>query len=267
MDDSGLVDVCLVDGEPPVEPGWHPSPTGATYVHVSPGGQAASVSVQVQGRIEVIQPKAADVRVARLLALGPGLAGLLTLRGQPVLHGNTVRVPGGDVVLTGPGGVGKSTLTAALLQRGAGLVADDLAVLDPTDDGACVRPGFGRVKLWDDAVHHLGIDPNVLPRVHPEHDKRGLTVPVVDAAGPLAAIAVLRRGPIGAERLRGNDALHALLVNPRVPELLDGSAQVGWLSALVRIVRVVPVWRVALPGPLDQLPAVAALVERLPSDG
>ena len=55
---------------------------------------------------------------------------LLRHRGLTCLHGSVLGIEGQAIVLLGAKGAGKSTTALGLLQRGAILIADDLAVLD-----------------------------------------------------------------------------------------------------------------------------------------
>lgn len=243
--------------------GWSLLDDGFVYVHTSPSGLRARLEVRGDasgGALTVSGPDELPAEVVRLLALGPGLAAWGVRAGLAVMHGNTVRIAGADVLLTGPGGVGKSTLTAVLLARGAQLVADDIALLEPGEPPS-VRPGFGRLKLWEDALAHVGRDPEGLPRVHPEHTKRGLAVPCVQEARPLRAVLVLGRGELVVRPCTGGEAVRALLPQARVPELLHGPAEVTWLAACGALARSTAVLEVGIPGPLDALESVAATIE------
>lgn len=243
--------------------GWSTTDRASVYVHTSPSGGRARLEVRGDGTggvLEVFGTDALPAEVVRVLALGPGLAAWGVRAGFAVAHGNTVRIAGVDVLLAGPGGVGKSTLTAVLLGRGAQLVADDIAVLDPGEPPS-VRPGFGRLKLWEDAVRHVGRDPDALPRIHPDHTKRGIRVPCVREPRPLGAVVLLERREAGVRAVSGAEAVRALLPHARVPELLRGSAEVTWLGACGALARSVPVWEAGVPGPLDALEGVATAIE------
>jgi hypothetical protein len=69
-------------------------------------------------------------------------------RGLLAVHAAAVARHGRAVVLSGPGGVGKTTLTLALASRGLEILSDELAVLDPAQQlvypyrrNVHVRPG------------------------------------------------------------------------------------------------------------------------------
>lgn len=79
----------------------------------------------------------ADVDQVTGLLLATALPASLWMAGGFVLHASAVRLPGDDraIAIAGPSGAGKSTLAAALVGRGAALVADDtvrIAYVDGT---------------------------------------------------------------------------------------------------------------------------------------
>lgn len=89
---------------------------------------------------------------------------LITRLGQAVsdadiggaVHATTLRVGDGTVLLAGPTGRGKSTLSARLLLDGAALVAEDISVLDPTD--LRVRTYHRPLGLSEASFEVLGIE-------------------------------------------------------------------------------------------------------------
>ena len=60
---------------------------------------------------------------------------LLAADGGLVLHASAVATAEGALAFVGPSGTGKSSLAAALVTRGATLLADDFLLLRETDDG------------------------------------------------------------------------------------------------------------------------------------
>lgn len=226
-------------------------------------GYAGQVELVVDDAIVVRHLADTPVDVLRLLVLGTGMALFLHRRGWPVLHGTTVRWKDHDLMVCGPSGTGKSTFTAALLQRGAVLVADDVGVLE---QGA-IRPGLARIKLWADAARWFGHDPAQLDRVHPDFDKVSVPVDHTLERRPLRTLVVLERGEAGVRRLTGQEALLAVLANHRVPEVLTAEESARWMQQVVGLLKDVEVLRVGLPGPLPALEAAVEEVRRWVSPG
>jgi hypothetical protein len=82
----------------------------------------------IQDGKEIIVERAAegDDDSLRLFLLSSALGALLQQRGILTLHSSAIEVEGGCVGFLGSSGVGKSTLAAALLQRGYRLLTDDI---------------------------------------------------------------------------------------------------------------------------------------------
>ena len=143
------------------------------------------------GREIVVDPAPeVDEGVYRHYVLGPALAVLLQQRGFLILHASSVSVHGEAVAFLGPKGWGKSTTAAALHARGYPLVADDVTAVRTDGTGPpMVSPGFPQLKLWPESVTSLGENPEKLPRLHPDFQKR--TRPA--ATGFLPSCLPLRR--------------------------------------------------------------------------
>src|SRR5439155_11302653 len=107
----------------------------------------------------------------RLLLFGPVLAVLLHQRGRLVLHGSAVVLCGAAVGVLGASGWGKSTLAGLLHRRGHRFITDDVVAVD-VEHGRTVAPGIPELRLWPDTAAALGHDPDVLPPLHPRHQKR-----------------------------------------------------------------------------------------------
>ncbi len=75
---------------------------------------------------------------------------------QILLHAGAVERDGRVVAVAGPSGRGKSTLTAALVQRGFAYVTDELAVVDPTS--LAVSPYPKALDLDAESLNLLGLD-------------------------------------------------------------------------------------------------------------
>jgi hypothetical protein len=139
-------------------------------------GQAGSFLVR-RGREVVVDPlPGVDERVLRLFVLGAVLGVLLQQRGFLTLHASVVALDGEAVAFCGAAGAGKSTLARALYGNAHPFLTDDIAAVRRRDGRLVVVPGFPQVKLWPDAARSVGDDPERLPRLDPDSDKRGRRV-------------------------------------------------------------------------------------------
>ena len=101
---------------------------------------------------------------ARLFAHGLPQAAGWVQRGFLVLHAAAVDTPAGAVAFAGVSGAGKSVLAAALAQRGAPLLADEVLPIELCDGGRppLAHPSDTRLLLWRRAAERLGYDPAAL---------------------------------------------------------------------------------------------------------
>ena len=112
------------------------------------------------GRIIRVDPlPGADAGDVRLYLLGTAMGVLLHQQGRLPLHVSAIVHDGQAVAFCGTSGAGKSTLAARLSQMGFPLLCDDvgLVMLDPQGQ-PWFYPGFPRIKLWGEALDHLGIE-------------------------------------------------------------------------------------------------------------
>jgi len=180
--------------------------------------------------------------------LGPVLGFLLRLRGTLALHASVVAVGGCAVALAGAAGAGKSTAAAAFARAGHAVLADDLAALDERGGGFLARPGFARVRLWDDSAAALFGSPEALPLLTPNWEKRYLDVSGAfpPAPLPLAAVYLLgardETGP-RVEAVAPAAGLVELVAHTSGGALLDAEMRRREFEALSRLVRAVPVRR------------------------
>lgn len=220
------------------------------------------------GREIVLEPLAeADARVLRLYVLGPALTLALHQRGWLVLHASAVAVGGQAVGFLGAPREGKSTMAAALQQRGPDLVADDVVAVAVAPGAAAgplwVYPGFPQLKLWPEAVTGLGEDPAALPALRPDLSKlaRRLATGFSAAPLPLGRLYVLAEGPaVAIEALDRQAQLMALVRHSYVARALPRLDAATHLRQCAAVVAAVPVARLVRPRDLGQLGAAAEAV-------
>jgi hypothetical protein len=199
-------------------------------------------------------------------ALTQALSFALLKLGFEPLHATAVLVKGGAIAFLGDCGTGKSTLAAAFLKSGDGLVCDDLLVTTPGRDGSTwmAHPGLPRVKLLPDSARVLlsrtgpASAPGSPKRIIPLNGRQICRTPV-----PLKAIYVLRPrrdARIAIRSLTRPRACLQLIANTYNPIALEPerlSRQFDWAS---RLVEQVPVRSLSYPKRLGALPRVRAAV-------
>ena len=180
--------------------------------------------------IAVAAEPAADEADLSAFIMGGALGILLQQRGQIVLQASAVRVGGKAAVFCGGSGVGKSTLAAALAQRGYPLLTDDVCVITADGGAPMVHSDGGRLSLWAQAIERLELADRRGARLRERIEKYDVEPPAVcDTALPLGAIYALReaRPPlaVGIERPNVVDAALLLRRCAYRPLLIETMAQ------------------------------------------
>jgi hypothetical protein len=81
-----------------------------------------------------------------------------TIRGLEVMHASGVVLDGDAMLFVGPSGIGKSSLAAALVRRGASLLSDDAIALSLNDGALIAHPGSAALHLRPAEEDRLGCD-------------------------------------------------------------------------------------------------------------
>jgi hypothetical protein len=121
-----------------------------------------------------------------------------TLRGQEVFHAAGVVVAGEAVLFAGEPGAGKSSLAAAFLRRGAGLLGDDAIALEAGEGGILAHPGVGSLHLRE--AEHERLSPaerEALGAPRPFASRQRYLSARVSGPVPLAALFLLERAAEG----------------------------------------------------------------------
>lgn len=108
----------------------------------------------------------------RLFLFGLVIGVALLQRGELVLHASAVQVRDSVVAFMGHSGTGKSTLAAALHNRGYRILTDEVCVIRGVDtDQPSVIPATPYLQLWQYALPRLWEAVPSLHRVRPELEK------------------------------------------------------------------------------------------------
>jgi hypothetical protein len=211
----------------------------------------------------------ADAASVRLFLIGRPLGAVLLQRGMLALHAGAVRVGEECVAFAGPSGMGKSTLVAALRQRGYEPLADELCALVPSGErGFLVAPGLARIKLWADAARRLGEDTALLEPVRKGLHKYWVGREDGFASEPLRLrrLYLLRtsnRKEVDIVPVRGAGRLQAFLGDTYAKQLLSGmGARPEHFLACAEAARQASVSRLVRPRDGFSLPDLLAALEK-----
>ena len=207
---------------------------------------------------------------------------LLHLRIPANLHGGAVAMDGKAVAFVGDKGMGKSTLTAALIAAGYAMLTDDHVALWPREGGFWVAPGAPRLRLWPASLPVLAglhadagdSEIEALSQVYTNMDKRvkhlrgaygeqpGEFQPT---AMPLGAIYLLqprdptRRVPEVAP-VSQMSALHELLRRRYTTVSASQAHTKSELANLAQVVQQTRICTLHRPDGLETLPQVIAAI-------
>jgi hypothetical protein len=200
--------------------------------------------------------------------LGAAIPIMLQRRGQIVLRASAVAVNGKAVLICGASGHGKSTLAAALAQRGHRLLADDTCtIVQTTDELATVHGDGGGLKLWAQAIERLALVHRRGPPLRGKIEKYHVTLPAPAAdALPLGAVYTLReaRPPHapGIERPNVVDAALILRRSAYHPALIEPLGQRPLYFRAATVGNHVGIYIFTFMHGFDHLPAMVEMLER-----
>ncbi len=269
--DERPVDLLIEEGDVPER--LDRSVTPGQYVMVDPAGtillrigDTLRFLVQDGRRVTIDLCKREEPESWRLFFLGTVLSYLCHQRGVFPLHAATLRIDGRTIAIAGVQGAGKSTLAYALNQRGHLLLSDDVTVIRYDGDRPEIVPTFPRLRLWRTTLDAAGLSTEGLTRVRPHLDKYELRphggfdqTPL-----PLDAILVLGGGPeTTLSRLAPRAAVPAIQTHVTLRQAATALGHQGRLfTTTARLASAVPVYRLLRPMRFEDLPEVAALIER-----
>ncbi len=208
------------------------------------------------------------------LLLGQVFSCVLAQRRLTFLHSAVVEIESRVLALVGAAGAGKSTTALALLQRGAALLSDDVAVLRKRRGRFSVSVGAPRVRLRLDAAEtlvgsHMMLEPVWGHRLDiPE--KRYVQAERSNGAGgaerTLDAVCLL--GPAKAAGIEPRlhpltpaQALPRLMANRHMVDVLDRESHARDFKRLARLAETVPVLELMRPVGLGSIHQTAAMIE------
>jgi hypothetical protein len=135
-------------------------------------GGDARVRISAGRRVRVDARRGVEIAALRAALLGPVWGVILAQRGLLPLHASAVDIGGGAVALAGASGQGKSTMAAALLERGHALLSDDISAVAWHGDVPSILPAFPQQKLEPESLAAIGKSAESLAPVHSRESKR-----------------------------------------------------------------------------------------------
>jgi hypothetical protein len=244
-------------------------PDGGLWVRYADG-----VSFQIDRGLDLIRgwwlpPRELGDAVGYLL--GPVLGLLLRLRNCVCMHAGGVVIAGSTALLVGAEGAGKSTMTAALVQRGHSFLTDDIAPLHETSEGIVVQPGVPRIFLEPGSVRALNVPLERVDRQSVTWGKSFLRCLPTDLnwsrdAPPLNVIYLLKRDdarrlPPSCQRLEGCHAMAGIVAHTYANRTLDAKRRTDEFRFLSRMLERVRVVEVHFPGGFHHLNDVCRTIE------
>lgn len=192
---------------------------------------------------------------------------LLHQRGRIVLHASAVCVNGKAVLFCGPAGAGKSTLAAALMQRGYPVMTDDLCGID-LQGPPLVHPDGRQLKVWVEAIEQLDLNERRGPPVRLGIQKYYVEPPeTCKTALPVGAVYLMRevvppqQSP-GIEPTNIAEAVFSLQRNAFRPRLVHRMGLQGaYFKAMAAVANTAGVFLLRRPFGFAAMPRVVDWLE------
>lgn len=209
---------------------------------------------------------------ARMLLKGKVLGFFLScMPDRLLLHASVVCRDGRAILFCGAGGQGKSTMTAAFLNRAFHLLSDDTAVIRQAKDRLAVESGAPEIRLWPESLLRLKPKKLQAAPLYAQTVKKRCVLngsaewKFIQKPAYPAAVYVLSRekdGGIIIEDLKGRNALTALLQNIYLPIIKNPGLSAAQFGLIAQLIRQVPVKRLRYPSGYRHLPAIQAALSR-----
>jgi hypothetical protein len=198
------------------------------------GGEWVEFLIEDGGeRVRIELGEHVDLDEAVELLLSSVFSCVLMQRGATCLHASVVALGDRSFAFVGPRGTGKSTLALALVQRGAWLASDDVAVLTERHGVIAVAAGRSQLRIREDSAEALGSSYAKLRPVWADEISRPRKRYYDVAEGPggsastpvaLAGVFLLAPRAGGSTRVRAiaaDELLRRLIANRHMAPLQD----------------------------------------------
>lgn len=215
----------------------------------------------------VINPKTnLDYSYLKIIILGSAMSYLLHQRGDLILHSSAVNINGSAVAFLGGNGMGKSTTSFLLYNKGYPLITDDLLSIDMDKENGLpwVNPGSKRIKLLPEIINHTQEDLNSMQKTHKYSLKYSYCawknfsfVPI-----PLKKIYVLEKSAEwGLTSLSASEALIKIVESSHPYKIFTKNERAKNLIQCSKLLKKVPVKCLKFQRSLDKLPKLIKIIE------
>jgi hypothetical protein len=190
---------------------------------------------------------------------------LLSSLRRVTLHGGVVVQNGKAVIYLGPEGVGKSTLTAYLQQKGFEIYSDDVAAVESIPS-LSVFPGLPEIRLNDDSCAELFANEHVHSFTK-KLAKRQILVPrSLSSAIPISGIFLLSPSsgdvPRCKETLSTSQKFSTLVENQFRFDIWNANTLKTEFQMISSLCKEIPFWNLQYSREYSNLPWIAQELER-----
>lgn len=219
----------------------------------------------------IVEPfKDSNTQDVKAFLLGSAFGMLLLQRKTIAIHGGTIVIDGNAIVITGEQGMGKSTLTSALREKGFSFMADDVSVIGKRKDTKYViHPGYPQQKLCRDAMEKMGYNVEAFERIDEGRDKYAIPVlkNFIKEPMPMAAIFEITMADcsnVEIEEITGIDKLKLLLNNIYRVEVTHYSGiSPEYFKKCIDIAKVVPFFKIKRPNDKFSVEEQISVIEKV----
>ncbi|MBL4782715.1 MAG: hypothetical protein JKX92_10785 [Porticoccaceae bacterium] len=206
-----------------------------------------------------------------------GMSLWLELQGVLCIHANTLAVGDFAIGMIAPSRAGKTTLTAALLQRGMQLMTDDMLALHPSSGEWKVYPGWPQLRMWPDSAEEFSANGlKIQERVHGRFEKRVVDVAIENSfckqSRPLEHLFLLEMRDVEKGMAPGEVEFTDVLPSEAMIHLLQNSIlgdayqplgiELVRLQTLAELLDQVPLKKLSYPRGMENLPWVCEQIKK-----
>jgi hypothetical protein len=181
-----------------------------------------------------------------------------------VFHASAVAINDKAALFLGRPGSGKSTIAAAMHSIGYRVLSDEITAVKVEDNIPSVLSGLPCIRLVSESARYLGHDPNAMPLVKSNGDKRVYSAKrgFEDGDVQLKRIYVLRPGDENIlEQIRPQEAFHKMIENYYTARLLMKNMAQSHLEQCAKVISTVDVKNLSRADGLSHLPDLINLVK------